>query len=102
MYPLRVVLRCQDHRFGARQAAGVLPAARLTEHVEAADVAPHDATLAHLLGRSVDLRDVALRRRGELADHVDVLLLLDQRLPPPRPGSRLFAYHASLAHPRYE
>ena len=102
MDPWRVVLGCKDHRFGARQAAGVLPAARLTEHVEAAYMAAHDATLGHLLGGPVDLGDVAFRRRGELADYVDVRPLLDQRLADPGRVPGILDHHSQLAPRRHE
>ena len=77
MYPGRIVVGGEDELLGGVEAAGVLPRARLPVHVEARNVAAHQAALAVFLGGAIHRLHVAPRRGDEFADQVDVALVLD-------------------------
>src|ERR1035437_10292053 len=83
MHPGGIIVRFKDEPFDTHQTGSVLPRSRLAEHIEAAHMAADDAALAKLMGFTVHNLHVALWRRHEFAQQVNVALFFDEMLGDP-------------------
>ena len=78
VHPFGIVVGFHNQPLDAHQARGILPCARLTETVKAADVPPDQAALSKRLRLPVHRLHVAFGGGRVVADEVDVRFFLDQ------------------------